>query len=184
MIAERHVPPADVLAVAHSIAGDRSRSAATRSLFDLPLGDGPLWTITESHQDDRGERVQAIVPAWHADSVHALLEVPQLALDVAGRALQRRAGLDGVPLAAAQAATARYDRRGFEAAAVTMLAVPTSRRVGQPGPFRTATLRFGHPYAVVAVTRAEHTSPWNGLPVFAAWVTEPDDAGSAEAEPG
>jgi hypothetical protein len=42
-------------------------------------------------------------------------------------------------------------------------------------------LRFGHPYAVVAVTTAtEETAssgnPWHGLPVFSAWVSEPEDA--------
>ncbi|MGZ4434535.1 MAG: hypothetical protein ACXVW7_13035 [Trebonia sp.] len=48
---------------------------------------------------------------------------------------------------------------------------------------RTAELRFGQPYAVVAVTtdpdrRGELpvTSPWWGLPVYSAWITQPEDA--------
>jgi hypothetical protein len=42
-----------------------------------------------------------------------------------------------------------------------------------------AELRFGHPYAVaaVAVQDAGGTpGPWHGLPVFSAWVADPQDA--------
>lgn len=176
VIAEPGVPAADVLAAAHEIAGTTSGSAGPRSLFDLPLGDGPLWTITEAEQPERGERAQAILPAWHASSEHKLLDVPDLGLGVAAGALRRRAGIEGGPLDAKQVAVAKYDRRGFEAAALTVLALALSARIIPPGPFRTATLRFAHPYAVVAATRARSDSPWAGLPVFAAWVTDPDDA--------
>jgi len=79
---------------------------------------------------------------------------------------------------------ARYSAVGFEAAAVTGLAVLVSARVSRPGRRRTATVRFAHPFAVVAAafddTRAYHASPvpsaWHGLPVFSAWVSEPTDA--------
>ena len=51
------------------------------------------------------------------------------------------------------------------------------------GDARTATVRFGHPYAVVAAV-STHRRPaaprsalvWHGLPVFSAWVSEPGDA--------
>jgi len=81
---------------------------------------------------------------------------------------------------------ARYSRTGFEAAAVSAIAVALAMRV--PGKRREVILRFGHPYAVVAVTTgptADPTgaaSPWNGLPVFSAWVSEPEDA-TANASP-
>ena len=47
-------------------------------------------------------------------------------------------------------------------------------------------MRFGHPFAVVAVAsddlgvppRDRVANPWHGLPVLSAWVSEP-----AEAEP-
>jgi hypothetical protein len=42
-------------------------------------------------------------------------------------------------------------------------------------------LRFGHPYAVVALVQ-DVTSPWHGLPVFSAWVTEPENAIEDEPE--
>ena len=45
-----------------------------------------------------------------------------------------------------------------------------------PAIARIATVRFAHHYAVVASTLAEPDNPWHGVPVFAAWVTQPDDA--------
>ncbi|HEY7011773.1 MAG TPA: hypothetical protein VH480_03385, partial [Streptosporangiaceae bacterium] len=104
-----------------------------------------------------------------------------------GFGLAAQALAPGDPWQARQAAVARYDRVGFEAAAVSALAVALSARVPQRGVLRTAELRFGHPYAVVAVTvphitGQERRSPgpvsssWDGLPVFSAWVAQPQDA--------
>jgi hypothetical protein len=100
-----------------------------------------------------------------------------------------RHALDPVdPWEAGQAAMARYTRIGFEAAAVTSLYTARSALIRRPGVRRIAELRFGHPFAVVAVGAAEPQtsrrplprSPWDGLVVFSAWVTHPEDA----AEPG
>jgi hypothetical protein len=57
-------------------------------------------------------------------------------------------------------------------------------RAPRRGRQRVADLRFAHPFAVVAVTVDEHhdrpgggrAGPWHGVPVFSAWVTEPQDA--------
>lgn len=69
---------------------------------------------------------------------------------------------------------ARYSRTGFEAAAVTGMGVQAAM-MGQraPGLLREAVLRFGHPYAVVAVCQ---DGRWDGLPVFSAWITSPSSA--------
>ncbi|MCI4061131.1 hypothetical protein MRQ36_00505 [Micromonospora sp. R77] len=43
---------------------------------------------------------------------------------------------------------------------------------------RTAELRFGHPYAVVAVAtdeRRDGAGVWHGVPVFSAWVATPQE---------
>jgi len=79
---------------------------------------------------------------------------------------------------------ARYTRLGFEAAAVTAMGFAVGMRM--PGMMRIGELRFGHPYAVVAVAASDgDTEPgsaddwpdrWNGVPVFSAWVTEPGEA--------
>jgi hypothetical protein len=47
------------------------------------------------------------------------------------------------------------DGSGFEAADVTRLAFRSSRRQMRPGRRRKTILRFGHPYAVVAITTAD-----------------------------
>jgi hypothetical protein len=129
----------------------------------------------------REERCTAVLPAWSARSELDLSQ-PDLGFGLAVQALA-----PGDPWQARQATVARYDRVGFEAAAVSALAVAMSARVPQRGVLRTAELRFGHPYAVVAltvphITGPERTSPgrpsspWDGLPVFSAWVAQPQDA--------
>ena len=181
------VAAADVLSAAYDLATALAagRPLPRRSLFDLPLGEGPAWTITEEHADiaapdGKEERCTAVLPAWSAHSTHQLTD-PRL-----GFATVRHA-LDPVdPWQARQAAMARYTRIGFEAGAVTALAVAVSAVIQRPGVRRTAELRFGHPFAVVAVAANDATppgsqrpvphSPWHGLPVFSAWVTDPEDA--------
>jgi len=180
--AAAQVPAADVLAAAHALATARATGGQVeqRSLFDLPLGDGPAWSVREETSGrGGGERCTAVLPAWSADSKHDLSD-PSLGFGAAARAIARPD-----PWEAKQAAMARYGRVGFEAAAVTALAVALSMRAPSRGRLRIADLRFAHPFAVVAVTVDEHhdrpggvrTGPWHGIPVFSAWVTEPQDAG-------
>ena len=175
------VPAADVLAVAFDLAvavalGGR---VTRRSLFDLPLGEGPLWAVTEQRADAAGgeERCTAVLPAWPARSKHDLTH-PDLGFAAAAAALA-----PGERWKAGQAAMARYGRVGFEAAAVSAVMIGASMVAPRQRLIRTAGLRFGHPFAVVAVSvdepgrgRPAH-GPWHGLPVFSAWVTQPEDAG-------
>jgi hypothetical protein len=169
------VPAGDVLAAAYNLAPALAtgRAVDRRSLFDLPLGEGPLWSVTERSApvrsaDGREERCTAVLPAWSASSEHDLSD-PGLGFAAVAQALA-----PGDPWQARQAAMARYTRVGFEAAAVTAVAVAMAMRVPRPGLIRTAELRFGHPYAVVAVVTGD--GPWQGLPVFSAWVARPEDA--------
>lgn len=176
------VPPADVLAAAYRLGCARAVGSPVeqRSLFDLPLGDGPLWSVREEVSNKgRGERCTAVLPAWSAHSRHDLTR-PGLGFGAAREAL---AGPGGA-WTAAQSAMARYSRVGFEAAAVTGMAVASAVLAPRQGLLRTADLRFGHPFAVVAVAvdsggrqpaEARH-GPWHGVPVFSAWVAEPEDA--------
>jgi hypothetical protein len=179
------IAAAEVMSAAYQVgtALAADRPLTRRSLFDLPLGEAPAWTIREESAeteapDRREERYTAVLPAWSAHSTHEL-EDPRL-----GFAMVRHA-LDPIdPWAARQAAMARYTRVGFEAGAVSGLGVMLSMPFYRPGVRRTAELRFGHPFAVVAVCDAEHPfryppaprSPWHGLVVFSAWVADPEDA--------
>jgi Serpin (serine protease inhibitor) len=188
VIAGPDVAPGDVIAAAYDIALCEAgqRGAVERlSLFDLPLGKAPLWEITEeqaqtSSPDGKEERYRTVLPAWSA----------QTNVDLGGNGLGFAEAADGVAAAiglgehhyvARQSALARYSRTGFEAAAVTGLAVAMAALVGRPGTRRTATVRFGHSFAAVAfVTGARNLGPkfarWDGVPVFSAWVTKPEDA--------
>jgi hypothetical protein len=169
------VAPGDVLAAAYDLAPALAAGGrvARRSLFDLPLGDGPLWAISERTAAimsgaAREERCTAVLPAWAAQTQLELTD-PSLGFGVAAHALS-----PGDPWQARQAAMARYSRIGFEAAAVSAVAVALAMRHPSRGLVRTAELRFSRPYAVVAVISS--AGPWHGLPVFSAWVADPQDA--------
>jgi|HubBroStandDraft_1064217.scaffolds.fasta_scaffold04368_2 hypothetical protein len=179
VIAEPRIAPADVLAVAHriAIASALGQPAGERSLSDLPLGDWPLWSLREETSNvGAGQHCVAVLPAWSASNSYDLSD-PRLGFAAAAAALGH-----GDPWIARQAAMASYSRTGFEAAAVTALAVEAMAMAPRRGKRRMAELRFGHPYAVVAV--AADGAPgwrtpgaWTGIPVFSAWVAEPVNAG-------
>ena len=185
VIAAADVPAGEVLAVGHVLATDLAfgRPVPKRSLFDLPLGDGPLWSVREEMSPAGArESCYAFLPAWEANSMHELAD-PRLGFGAAAAALGR-----GDPWQAAQAAMARYTRVGFEAAAITAIGIALSARL----PGRTAVVRFCHPYAVIAVAVDDSarrgtasgawSGRWNGVPVFSAWVTEPREAGNGDSE--
>jgi len=185
VIAGPQVPRTDVLAAGYEVATGYVRGdlAGRRSLFDLPLGDAPLWSVTEQPSDSGDkERCTAVLPAWSARSDFDLAD-GRLGFAAAARALGK-----GDPWLARQAAAASYSRVGFEAGAVTATAIMLAARLPRAGVLRTAELRFGHPYAVVAVaaddpsgggSRRGTGSPWHGLPVFSAWISEPHTAQAA-----
>jgi hypothetical protein len=179
------VPYTDVLAAAQRIGSAAVTGAAIppRALADLPLGEGPRWRITEEPASGPGgtaDRFTAVLPAWSART-ELDLAGPELGFGPVAAAL---AG--GDPWTAVQSAMARYSRTGFEAAAVTAIAIAASARRPPAGRRRAAQLRFGSPYAVVAVAvDAGDGGPpglWHGVPVFSAWVADPQDA--ADPEPG
>ncbi|GHJ55033.1 hypothetical protein Nm8I071_43400 [Nonomuraea sp. TT08I-71] len=174
------VPAADVLAAAQEVAATAATAPdgvgpGRRSLFDLPLGETPLWTLREEPTrtfaaDGRLEHASAVLPCWSAESRHDLTRVG-FGFDGSARALGALLGLAEPPFEAVQSAVARFGRYGFEAAAVTAFGVAAG--LPPEGIARLAELRFGHRYAVVAVATDEAGGPWHGLPVYSAWVAEP-----------
>ncbi len=192
VIADPALPPAQVLEAAYEVAGLSAQRIAERrlSLFDLPLGDGPGWAITERREMSAGPArqehwVDVTLPAWSARSRHALTELgADLGFEAAGQLLGPLLGRPTLPATAVQAAVARYHRRGFEAAALTAMPLAGAAAL-VPGQvtIRAARLRFGHPYAVVARARDvadtwvpdDAAHPWHRVPVFAAWVSEVEE---------
>jgi len=165
------VPARTVLAAAHRLSLEHVTGIRTsrRELTDLPLGEGPLWRVREITAPS--DICVAVLPAWSATSDLSLAD-PALGFAAARAALLPD---NGDPWQAGQAAMARYSRTGFEAAAVTAFAATAAARI--PARRREAELRFAHPYAAVAVsTDRDQVSPWHGLPVFSAWVAQPEDA--------
>lgn len=189
------VPAMDVIRAAYEIACAETvepRSVQRVSLFDLSPGEGPIWMIQEeevetSAPDGREERCRALLPAWSAQS-RMDLRANGLGFPAAAKALAAALDLGDIRYRATQSVMASYSRVGFEAAAVTGFALSMSRPRMVQGLRRTADLRFGHPFAVVAVTvdddqRASVRNgqgPWHGMPVFSAWVTEPSEADGQE----
>ncbi len=172
-----------VIAAAH----DLGRALATgghierRDLVSLPLGDAPLWVIREVTAP--ADSCSAVLPAWSASSRHDLTD-PALGFAAAQPGL----AAGGDPWDARQLAMARYSRTGFEAAAVTTMAIGAAARI--PARHREAELRFARPYAVVAFAADSpaaferlpaDVSEWQGIPVFSAWVSEPEDAADEPA---
>ncbi|MFC4063661.1 hypothetical protein [Actinoplanes subglobosus] len=175
------VDPAQVLAAAYEIAPacvSNRQPKSQVSLYKLPLGETPLWTIRETEVHGATERYSAVLPCWSANSTHDL-SVAGPGFPAAADVLAGLLGAESLPHQALQTAVARYGRYGFEAAGLTTMA---SYRSGGLGPLlaREAELRFAHPYAVVAVAAqpsapGRTTGPWHGVPVFSAWVSEPED---------
>jgi hypothetical protein len=181
VIAERDVDPADVLAAAHSVAraevprSDGPPDGVSRVTLDqLALGEGELWTVTEDDlRAPDTDRYEAVLPAWSADSLHKLAE-DATGIPLAAATLAKALGFTDWDFQAAQRAKARYTPFGFEAAAVTAVAV-AGLALQSVNRVRTCRIRFCHPYAVVA-TAIQPGSAWHGLPVFSAWVADPEEA--------
>jgi hypothetical protein len=186
-----------VLAAAHEMAafatGEDSGTQAC-SLYDLPLGSGHSWEISEEQvptyvKEAPLERIAgAALPAWSVRGDLDLLGSVRFGTRPALDTLRRLIGpgVDDV-CDAAQTAVASFTRYGFEAAAVTaMVARASAARVSvQRTLQRSAVLHFDHPYAAVAISgrpassgRGSGASPgpasgFAGLPLFSVWVDEP-----------
>ncbi|GAA4389104.1 hypothetical protein [Tsukamurella soli] len=128
--------------------------------------DGHAWTVTSGYERVERDTPDTLwvsrLPRWRAESGRDLASAPGVA--AAARAL--------VPETDAprcvQAAAARYDARGFEAAAVTSLACPTGVPEFHHRRVTRYAVTFDRPHAVIAVARG---GVWEGVPLFNAWVT-------------
>jgi len=172
---------------------DDDLAGARCSLFDLPVGEGHSWQITEEKvrsytAGEHSEAVEsAVLAAW---SVRGDLDLKRGGFGIEP-ALDALLGLLGPsPLGdesdAIQSAIASYTPTGFEAAAFDVLTLSTgTTRPMERGLERRARLIFDHPYAAIALAgttsdfkraRAGHTDMFC-LPLFSVWVAEPGEPG-------
>lgn len=160
-----------LLGAAHDTAvAVADRTLRRLSLSDLPLGDHGFLSVVEVTYPGARDQCRSVLPAWEASSDVDLTADPRLGFAEAADVLAGE-----LPFDARQVALARYGRYGFEAAAITY-AVAGSAPMFEPNTARVATLRFGHPYAVVSATLGRgEGDPWAGMPVFAAWIETPSD---------
>lgn len=191
VIAAPEVAPHEVDVAAHQVAAMlRGDERAARRIPIEDLVDGHAWTVTERRErrvggpDVRAEWF-SYLPAWSATSDHDLKNEPGIApvFDT----LTGFARPEDLPVefCARQSAVASYTREGFKAAAVTAVgmvagSVPQFREVL----VRRVEIRFNRPFAVLACAdRQDGPTPWRGVPVFSAWVTEPQETVSDAAGP-
>ncbi|WP_022923536.1 hypothetical protein [Serinicoccus marinus] len=182
VIADPQVPRGQVLAAAHEAAARMTTRRAPAALE--VTRDGHAWTVTE-HRETRPSFRDVIeewtgwVPPWRLVSDHDLTTAPGFgaaaaALEAFVLPAERPADCE-----VRQSAVAAYTATGFEAAAVTGMAV---RAAGMPQEqevlVRRIHVRLDRPHAVVAVALHDG-SPWDRLPVFTAWVDPGEVAGSA-----
>ncbi|WP_088289673.1 serpin family protein [Kineosporia sp. A_224] len=196
-VADDGVPRDTVLRVAHTLAVRAATADAGDLLldavdpFDLPLGAGHAWTVTEGlgfvpGGGDRAARTTGLLPAWEASTELDLMADERLgARSAADIVLDLLRPLPAPRADARQVAVARYTSAGFEAAAVTAMAFMAGAMMPREGLLRRVEVRFARPYAVVAVAKdfdADVPGAWHGVPVFSAWVEEPAEAFAPEHE--
>jgi len=172
---------------------DDDLAGARCSLFDLPLGEGHSWEITEHEvlsyaAGGRDEQIEgAVLAAW---SVRGDLDLKAGGFGIES-ALDALLGLIGPSPRgdesdAVQSAIASYTPTGFEAAAIAAFARAAGAPPTEWGLQRRARLIFDHPYAAIALAgttsdftraRAGHTEMFC-LPLFSVWVAEPGEPGA------
>lgn len=156
------VSEADVMAVARKVALDGNiENVSPRSL----AGETSTITVEEYRTDTHKDKVLAILPAWRSENKFEIGTVESLAYrDSASRFNDFPMSMEAV-----QVCVAEYQKKGFEAAALSTMLIGT-RSVARVSTQKKVTVKFDHPYAVVAV--AHGNSVWNRLPVFDGWVAE------------
>jgi hypothetical protein len=189
VIAAPDVTPSDVGRAAYQVAAMlRGDARAARSILPEHLVDGHAWMVTERREPRfGGPPVQSEwvshLPAWTAASEHDLLNAPGVPWVVEALTGFVPAEQRPVEVAAQQTAVAAYAKTGFTAAAVTAIGLSPSGGMRSMSEVlvRRIEIRFNRPHAVLALAANDDgPSPWRGVPVFSAWVAEPQEVPAEE----
>lgn len=181
VIAAPEVSPPDVWRAVDEVVAQLNRGALWHGEYPgrEELTDGHSWTVrdvTETFIDWNAPADNAVLwrsrlPMWSGNALSDLTAAPGVR-EIAAALAEAEPQLAG-PLECLQAATAAYDESGFTAAAITTFCVPTGAPEFVTRTFRRVEITFDRPHAVIAIARG---GPWEGVPVFSAWVTPGSDS--------
>lgn len=175
VIAAPEVSPQDVWRAVDEVVAKLNQGALWNGgLRGGQFIDGHSWKVRQVTEgfirgdapDDFDTLWRSHLPRWSGDTVSQLSGAPGVAEIVA--ALCEAAPALAGPFECIQTATAAYDESGFTAAAITALGIATGAPEFVERTIRRVDLMFDRPHAVVAIARG---GPWEGVPVFNAWLT-------------
>lgn len=144
------------------------------------LTDGHAWKVRDTVESflageappDGTELWRSHLPRWSARCLTDMRNAP--GVEQIAQALSARVA-EPSEVTCVQSARADYDEDGFRAAAVTAMEMRvtgmpqfTQRRI------RRVQITFDRPHALIAIARG---GPWEGVPVFNAWVNPATRAG-------
>ena len=176
VIAAPDVSPRDVWRATDEVVAKLNDGALWHGTYEGGrLVDGHAWTVRDVTESFIGwdaprdhENVwRSRLPEWRGDVTIDLTRAPGVA-DIAGSLIEAVPALANGSVTCRQAATAAYDEYGFTAAAVTALDAITGAPSFVERTIRRVEVTFDRPHAVIAIARG---GPWEGVPVFNAWVT-------------
>ncbi len=168
VIGEEHRPAGDVLAAGIGAIGDDVPRTCGAALADGEPGPGVQVRQAPSASGTPTVRLRTV--RFTVDGDHDLLGHAELFGLATAREGGHFPGVSARPLALGQAqqrATATFSARGFEAAAVTAMAMPTARAVRERTA-RRVDVSYDRPFGFVATHRP------TGLVLVAGWVADPD----------
>ena len=176
VIAAPDVPPGDVWRALDEVVDALNRGALWHG--EHPGGqpvDGHAWkvrTVTETFIAwDAPANFDVLwrshLPEWSGNTESTLTRAPGVG-EIIESLAEAGPELADAAFECVQTATARYDESGFTAAAITALAAATGAPEFVERTIRRVDLTFDRPHAVIAIARG---GPWEGVPVFNAWVT-------------
>lgn len=136
--------------------------------------DGHAWTVRETTEtfiewdapDDYDDLWRSHLPRWDAAVESALTTAPGVP-ELVASLREAVPALEG-PVECVQAATTAYNKDGFEAAAVTAMAMAMGAPHFVERTIHRVEVTFDRPHAVAAVARG---GAWEGVPLFHCWVT-------------
>ncbi|MCM6776818.1 serpin family protein [Nocardia sp. CDC159] len=152
-------------------AGLAALDGSVMARGDLPIGTrAPGLVVRETRAVADTLRIQ--LPPFEIRSTHRLLDHPDLfgLRSAADDGAQRFPEISETPLYvadAAQNALARFTREGFEAAAVTAIAMARAVALQRPRSALEISVAFDRPFGFLAVHRP------TGLVIVAGWVARP-----------